>query len=62
MYINYDKGNASPSMLNGYRNALQRLVFKLFPPLPVDKVLDAVNNTSSIVIVRHPMSRKFKVS
>ena len=51
-------GNATELQLHGYRKALQSLVFKLFTPPPMDEIIPLVDKTTSLVIVRHPMSRK----
>jgi hypothetical protein len=47
-----------PSIVRKYRDALQLLAPKLWPPPPEpDQLEDAWTKTTSIVIVRHPLAR-----
>ncbi len=47
-----------PSIVRKYRDALQLLAPKLWPPPPErDQLEDAWVKTTSIVIVRHPLAR-----
>ncbi len=47
-----------PSIVRKYRDALQLLAPKLWPPpTERDQLEDAWANTTSIVIVRHPLAR-----
>jgi hypothetical protein len=47
-----------PSIVRKYRDALQLLAPKLWPPpTEMDQLEDAWAKTTSIVIVRHPLAR-----
>merc|ERR1711973_592944 len=48
-------GNPADNIRYKYRNALQLLAPKLFPP--PDNILDQWKSTTSIVVVRHPLAR-----